>query len=794
MVRTVTEVRELRLALVCYGGVSLAVYMHGLTKELRKLVVASRAYERAPGANPFQAGQTEHAYYEQLAALAAGGTEVRVVIDVISGTSAGGINGVCLAQALACDGADDGLRDLWLSRGDIGGLLHAPRWLPGPLKVAAALGRLAVHPRGPYTPLRGDDMARWLYDAIHTMGSPDPALPAGGLVPAGLPLRLFVTTTDLVGSARVVDCGDGAGTLLADRDYRHVLRFSHQPGGASDFGAGGAAALALAARATSSFPGMFPPVRLRDYRDDLAVPPARACELDEIVRRYFGQYWEPSGRVAEAAWATGFVDGGVLDNAPFDHAIGAIAAQRADTEVIRNLVFIEPDPVGTPAPPGAPPVEPEPAVRPPGWLSTLWQVRTTIPWQQPLLSQVDELRELNARISDIAAIARDQMPDVERLVDAALRETAPSTVDRSTVDISAAMADGADLAWMGRAVAVLAGRARELTGLAYGTYARLRIEDAVRGLAEQVVRTMAYPPDSCQAGFARAVLTAWAQRQEVYRTLDPAALPAFLGPLDLGYRLRRLRFLGQGVNALYNTPGGPPRPAVDGIKTALYDLVDELAALPAQVLAGVPAAAEVFGPDVLTGAVPYGDPAAWAKQHAAALAALVGGYAAGLSSYAADSGTGLWQRFRELTGDWTPPQRLPLAVRYAGFPVWDTLIFPIVALSGIPQFTPIHLRRFSPLDATALRPAGAPKLKGRALDHFGGFFRREWRENDYLWGRLDGAELILGMLAGLGTGRPAAALLGRALRAVLDSEADLRTVADLRAELSTVVDKLEVSA
>ena len=34
--------KELRLAVVCYGGVSLAVYMHGLTKEIHKLALASR--------------------------------------------------------------------------------------------------------------------------------------------------------------------------------------------------------------------------------------------------------------------------------------------------------------------------------------------------------------------------------------------------------------------------------------------------------------------------------------------------------------------------------------------------------------------------------------------------------------------------------------------------------------------------------------------------------------------------------------------------------------------------------
>ena len=35
--------KELRIALVCYGGVSLAVYMHGITKEIWRLAKASQA-------------------------------------------------------------------------------------------------------------------------------------------------------------------------------------------------------------------------------------------------------------------------------------------------------------------------------------------------------------------------------------------------------------------------------------------------------------------------------------------------------------------------------------------------------------------------------------------------------------------------------------------------------------------------------------------------------------------------------------------------------------------------------
>ena len=35
--------KELRIALVCFGGISLAIYMHGITKEILKLVRASSA-------------------------------------------------------------------------------------------------------------------------------------------------------------------------------------------------------------------------------------------------------------------------------------------------------------------------------------------------------------------------------------------------------------------------------------------------------------------------------------------------------------------------------------------------------------------------------------------------------------------------------------------------------------------------------------------------------------------------------------------------------------------------------
>src|ERR1700682_4212134 len=48
----------------------------------------------------------------------------RFVIDVLSGTSAGGINAMFLAKALANNQTMDKLRDLWITEGDISTLLN----------------------------------------------------------------------------------------------------------------------------------------------------------------------------------------------------------------------------------------------------------------------------------------------------------------------------------------------------------------------------------------------------------------------------------------------------------------------------------------------------------------------------------------------------------------------------------------------------------------------------------------------------------------------------------------------
>jgi hypothetical protein len=95
-----TRTKDLRLAVVCYGGVSLAIYMHGVTKEIHKLVTASKGLERSPEVDPFKGMGTESVYWRALKGLQElqNGVRTNVIVDIISGTSAGGINGVFLAK------------------------------------------------------------------------------------------------------------------------------------------------------------------------------------------------------------------------------------------------------------------------------------------------------------------------------------------------------------------------------------------------------------------------------------------------------------------------------------------------------------------------------------------------------------------------------------------------------------------------------------------------------------------------------------------------------------------------
>jgi patatin-related protein len=288
--------KELRIALVCFGGVSLAVYMHGISKEILKLVRASRALHAIRDRQArVQAGffdahdrtdpefDTDELYFELLRDI--GRTlDMRVIVDIISGASAGGINATMLARALAHDLPMGRLRDLWLEHADVDQLL-APearatrwsKWFMRPLIWAAGLSRLPmmrdvevraklsmfVRSRWFKPPLSGLRMAGLMYDAVTAMGSPRE--PGDSLLPSGLGLDLFVTLTDFHGHQHLMQIHNPA--LIHEREHRHSLHFRYrrQPSGAieSDFNLDRAAALAIAARAQRQVEFEPQPVFLR---------------------------------------------------------------------------------------------------------------------------------------------------------------------------------------------------------------------------------------------------------------------------------------------------------------------------------------------------------------------------------------------------------------------------------------------------------------------------------------------------------------------------------------------------
>ena len=133
--------QEVRFGVVMYGGVSLAIYINGVTNELYEMALAT---PRAGGGT--RTGHTRDVYrkasyllrdqqlrerYLAYARARARGEQqpdpfgdgaqpsddqrTRFVVDTISGTSAGGINGLFLAKALANGQEFAPLKELWIT-------------------------------------------------------------------------------------------------------------------------------------------------------------------------------------------------------------------------------------------------------------------------------------------------------------------------------------------------------------------------------------------------------------------------------------------------------------------------------------------------------------------------------------------------------------------------------------------------------------------------------------------------------------------------------------------------------
>src|SRR4051812_36201376 len=143
----ITPTQEVRFAVVMYGGLSLAIYMNGVAQELLRLVRATAPAERLSRKAGAEPCESTEAVYRTLGRMLRRGQDplvevnpdgsikepdgpilTRFIVDVISGTSAGGINGVFLAKALANRQGMEQLKQLWINVGDFAELLVDRRW------------------------------------------------------------------------------------------------------------------------------------------------------------------------------------------------------------------------------------------------------------------------------------------------------------------------------------------------------------------------------------------------------------------------------------------------------------------------------------------------------------------------------------------------------------------------------------------------------------------------------------------------------------------------------------------
>ena len=776
------QTKELRLGMVCYGGSSLCIYMHGLTKEVHRLLHASTV--RSAGGTPDVPSGT--VYAELLDALSSErGLDLRVIVDVIAGTSAGGINGIFLGKAIAGNRKQDALRDLWFERGDMNELVIGPRKLLGIRltwkRKLPLLARRALK----HSPLRGDDMARWLYGALQQMDAPA-AHDAGGpsLMPEGHPLDLWVTITDFYGYERQIPLA--RPRFVPESRHRHALDFHYDTGtggmpAANDFDDN--AGLAFAARTTSCFPGVFPPVNPAELAKAIGGASLRPL-LDRSFRIYALSDANPN--------STYFVDGGVLDNKPFGWAIDTITLSRpAATEVDRRLLYLEPDPGGhNPSEGGASPET----------LAAALGAATGIPRSEPILDDLMEVQAHNERVERIRDVIEANFERVGGYVDSMLAGD-PLAAPPDTWPWKE---------WNDRMHAAAA----EETGAAYATYIRLKISNVLDGFATSVCAICNFPAESNHAMLVRAAIRAWGRGRGLYAGVAGAkdgrppgsdAAPfrlsdeqtEFLHAFDLGFVRRRLRFVIAALNWWYRnvgTPGFPTRAELDEGKLALYGqiaILDALARL--HVTTEQPAEQQrdgerlralvlsTFHENTLTAFLADNGPdgPAFADAHKAEIDNLFENARPFLAARVAEIPPATLNAFARIAGKWDKARRRDLVVRYLGFPLWDVLIYPIQSLSQTGEGDAIDVVRMSPREASLLPVPDGGKVEGSRFHHFYAFFHREARENDYLWGRLDAAEQLVRLLLASteGSEQDLSSWSKRLFEAILDEEeASLTTI------------------
>ncbi|MEP7113200.1 MAG: patatin-like protein [Ilumatobacteraceae bacterium] len=351
---------ELRIALSMRGGVSLAVWIGGSAAEVDELTKSEAAqYDERTSVGP-------PSFYPALLKMA--GYE-RAVLDVITGASAGGLNGVVLSASRVYGFQFDAMLPIWIRLADIELLTRDPREKHRDPPVT---GKYSHRPQ---SLLRGDEY--FLVQLTNELRK----LVVGGDEQSGVsePFELILSATLENPEYETTDADPFAPLQEIRRSASFVFRYLGETGdNGGDFQHSSDAVaakkdstvslLALAGRATSSFPVAFEPA-------SVGVDAARV--FSDAPQR-----GEPDRRV---------LDGGVLDNIPVSKAIDAIAAAPVAGEAERWLVFLHPSPSAKVASPSKLRASPRA-------FSALVTTASAAFGQESLLDDLAELERHNAEV------------------------------------------------------------------------------------------------------------------------------------------------------------------------------------------------------------------------------------------------------------------------------------------------------------------------------------------------------------------------------------------------------------
>jgi patatin-related protein len=770
--------QETRFAVVMYGGVSLAIYINGVAQELRRLVRATAAAAGGDHALPRKELTSTDAVYRKIAQLLPGDAadapaddapiRTRFVIDILSGTSAGGINALFLAKALVNDQSIASLKDLWIDEGDFGKLLHDGQGAGGASGPPASL-------------LDGAHMYRKLLEALDAMDDQPSAAPATNV----REMDLYITATDLHGLSVPLQLSD---RVVFERRHRHAFQFRYSAWSPrrNDFGRDYNPFLAFAARCTSAFPFAFAPMRLCDI-DRAAAP--REGSAAARWQPFFADYLQ-SGQKAPGAYAgRPFADGGTLDNKPFGYAIDALLRRSAAVPVRRKLLYVEPSPERLgPEGPGDGDAQ----------VDALQNVKDSVLTLPRYETIREDLQRVLARNRLVARLAHFTS-GVERDLSTRYRDGVDEPPDRD---------DWEKLDLDDRI---------KRKGVSYGGYHRLKVAALTDEVAAALMKAAGLGPGTDYQLAFRLLTRAW--REAEFVPYLPEGEPAgrktengFLVEFDVNYRLRRLTFVLGKLDRLWllDTEAGEAlrnllplyrhrgvddqapaeekaawadvcaavedgrwpwqgggaadefRAELHTLRTKLGEVLDRLYRLEQMLLGGDLLNRDAQLVDLIkkTGLTPRdlrellgagSEEACLAtarvildhqRDNYRAITDRLQTIVSGVTKQASADCLGAL----EAPGAPLPARLARLGVRayYKFYEDFDLVLFPILYPDQVGEVATVDVVRVSPTDAEPAPPA--PRLAGTALMNFGAFLRRDWRVNDHLWGRLDAAQRLIATL------------------------------------------------